>query len=328
MLSKSNGQSLRHHLRAFLSSSLLAGCLAFGSSAHAGLVFQFTYSNDMGAPVTTAAQQQAIETAGTLFSTMFATHFTNSATLQFNVVSQTSGVAAASTDATLLTSSRSVEVVQTKVQTGFDANGATADGSIEINWANNFVLDPNAPVDFGAGELDLFSVMAHELTHALGFASFAGLSGGTFRNKFDEFLTNLAGQRLINEITGLINSGVFDDAALNNGLFIGANALAANGGVGASIQGQDGDAAAFSGALSHLGSNAFSAPMGGSPLNNALMLCCGGNFVTGQGRVYNAAEVGILADLGYSRVGSVPEPGSIALVMVGLAGLAFRKRKA
>ena len=310
--------------------AVLAGCLAFGTSAHAGLTFQFTYSTDPGATATTAAQQQAITTAGQLFSSMFATHFSNSATLQYNVVSQTSGVASASTGATLLTHARSLEVVQNKILTGIDANGATADGSIEINWGNNWVLDPNAPVDFANGELDVFSVIAHELTHSFGFASFAGLSGGTFRNKFDEFLTSLSGQQLIDGVSNGVDAGVYADASLNNALFTGANAIAANGGVGVSIQGQSGDPTAFSGALSHLGTNAFSAPIGGSPLDNALMLCCGGLNVKGQGRVYNAAEVGIMRDLGYTpnAVNDVPEPGTLALVLAALGGMAMRRRKA
>ena len=84
----------------------------------------------------------------------------------------------------------------------------------------------------------------------------------------------------------------------------------------------------FSGGLSHLGTVEFSAPVGGSPDMNALMLCCGGLNVTGEPRDYNAAEVGILADLGYSQVTTaVPEPSTYALMLVGLAGVGFTVKR-
>ena len=182
--------------RALSTSVVLSAALLASSAAQAGLVFQFTFSNDPGAPANTAAQQQAIIKGGELFSAMFGTYFTNMATLQFNVVSQTSGVASASTDADLSSTSPSVEVVMSKLQTGVDTNGAKADGEVTINWSENFVLDPNAPVDFAAGQLDLFSVLDHEFTHAIGFFGLTGLSEGYLQNKFDGYLTTLSGTRL------------------------------------------------------------------------------------------------------------------------------------
>ena len=49
--------------------------------------------------------------------------------------------------------------------------------------------------------------------------------------------------------------------------------------------------------------------------------------MTGQGRVYNAAEIGIMTDLGYTRVSAVPEPSSIALVFAGLAAIGFARKR-
>jgi hypothetical protein len=118
-------------------------------------VFQFNFVVDPGAASFTQAQQDAVIKAGQLFSQMFGTHFTNSATLQFNVVSQTTGLAAAASEVQF-NGGLAGEVVLNKVKTGVDLNGATVDGSVFLNLATNFQYDPNAPVDFANGQIDFF----------------------------------------------------------------------------------------------------------------------------------------------------------------------------
>ena len=188
-------------LRTVAAAGLLACGTLISSTAHASLVFQFDFSADPGAPAFTAQQQAAIVTGGNLFSQMFATHFTNSATLQFNVVSQITGLAAATDDTQLNANGTAGETVLTKVTTGVDLNGAAADGSIFINLATDFQYDPNAPVDFEHGQIDLFSVLDHELTHAFGFSSDIQTGDPVFHNKFDTFLTTNSGVPIVDPIT-------------------------------------------------------------------------------------------------------------------------------
>ena len=306
--------------RRILAGAVSCISLLAASSAQAGLVFNFTFAADAGAADFTNEQKAAVVQAGQLFSAMFATHFTNSATLDYTVTSQTTGLASAgSTALGSSASNKLIEVVQNKILTGVDANGAGNDGFINLNLATPFVYDPLAPVDFGAGQVDLFSVLDHELTHSLGFISYASVFAGSgVYGTFDTFLKTNSGVSLIQG--GAVDTAALADAQANNALFSGPKTIAGYGS-GAPIQGPGGD-------LSHLGTAAFSAPVGGSPDQNGLMLCCGGLNVTGEPRDYNAAEIGILADLGYSTVPTaIPEPSSIALVLAGLAGIGFKRRR-
>lgn len=302
-----------------LSGMAIACSLFAASSAHAALNFEFNFSAEPGQLAFTAGQQQSIVTAGNLFSGVFGKYFSNTATLQFNVVSDGVGVASAGQDLVFNPDGSNTEVVRIKVTTGFDANGSSkADGAININLNQNFQFDPNAPVDFANGQIDLFSVIQHEVTHALGFQSFAA-SG--FSSKFDTFLTTngLVPQPLV--LNGMLNSAATQEALINGALFIGPNAVAAYG-AGVPIQGMQG-ARGDDGRLNHLGTDAFSSP---TVPQNALMLCCGGASVQFEPRDYNTSEVGILADLGYS-LAPVPEPSTYALMVAGLAGVGFAAKR-
>lgn len=298
--------------QAMLSAAVLAAGM-FASSANAALSFQFDFQGDF-----TAAQQQGVVDAGALFSQMFATHFTNTATLRFNVISTDVGLASAATNETGAAGFGNTEVVRNKAINGVDLNGPTADGFININLATNFQYNPNAPVDFAGGQIDLYSLMDHELTHALGFVSFvAPTSAGDF-TKFDQFLTSNAGVALVDPVTGVVNQAALADATANGALFAGPNAIARYG-APVPIQGPDG-------ALSHLGTDAFSFP---TSSQNALMLCCGGLVNSFEPRDYNAAEIGIMTDLGYTAVAAVPEPSTYAMALAGLGliGALTKRRK-
>ncbi len=308
------GRGRRRHgsvLRSVVAASVLACGAMIGTSAQAALSFQFDFQGDF-----TAVQQQGVIDAGALFSQMFATHFTNTATLRFNVISKDVGLASAATNETGAAGFGNTEVVRNKAINGVDLNGPTADGFININLATNFQYDPNAPVDFDGGQIDLYSLINHELTHALGFVSFvAPTSSGDF-TKFDQFLTSNAGVAFVDPITGLVNQAALADATANGALFAGPNAIARYG-APVPIQGPDG-------ALSHLGTTAFSFP---TSSQNALMLCCGGLVNSFEPRDYNAAEIGIMADLGYTLT-PVPEPTTYALMIAGIAlvGYATKRR--
>ena len=293
-----------------LSGVAIACSLFAASTAHAALNFEFNFSAEPGQLAFTAEQQQSIVTAGNLFSDVFGKYFSNTATLQFDVISDGTGVASAGQALVFNPDGSNTEVVRTKVITGNDANGAASDGMININLGVYFQFDPNATVDFANGQIDLFSVIQHEVTHALGFQSFAP-SG--FASKFDTFLTTTGGTPFVSG--GVLNTDAVQDALANGAFFVGANAVTAYGG-SVPISGPDG-------LLNHLDTFAFSSP---EVPQNALMLCCGGLNVQFEPRDYNATEVGILADLGYT-LAPIPEPSTYALMLAGLSGLGFAAKR-
>jgi hypothetical protein len=269
-----------------IGAGLVAAGLMVCNQANAAITFNFDFQGDF---VGNATAQQAIVTAGNLFSNMFASHFSNTATLDFIVASENTGLAEAGSALQGPAGFGTADVVRNKVVTGIDSNGAVADGTISINLATPFVFDPNAPINFAAGEIDLFSVLDHELTHAFGFASYGTGATNVLHSTFDQFLTDKAGDPLFDSATLLVNQSAYDNALANGALFDGAHAIA-NYGSPVPIEGGFG-------AFSHLSTDAFSSP---TVPQNALMLCCGGLNVQFEPRDYNSAEVGILADLGYT----------------------------
>jgi hypothetical protein len=303
--------------RALVSSGLLAFGTLMGTGAQAALTFNFDFQGEF---VGNASAQQAVITAGNLFSDMFATHFTNTATVDFTVFSQNVGLASAGTYALGVPGFGNGEAVRNKIINGVDLTGPGAEGFININLAVPFQLDPTAPVDFANGQIDFYSVMDHELTHALGFVSLGYTTGGAALSKFDQFLTTNGGTALFDPVTGITNAAALDDALANSALFNGANTVAQYG-AAVPIQGPDGD-------LSHLGTDAFTIP---TTTVNGLMLCCGNPNSPDQSepRNYNLAEIGIMTDLGYTPTAAVPEPSTYALMLAGLAvaGFAAKRRK-
>ena len=305
-----------HNSRHLLATALLACGTMTATTAQASLIFNFEFQGDF---VGNATAQQAIITSGNLFSSMFASHFSNSAVLTFTVNSETSGIASAGSDGISAPGFGNGEVVRNKILTGTDLNGSTADGFIFINLATNFQFDPNAPVDFAAGQIDLYSVMDHELTHALGFGSNINAAGDTpgAYSKWDQFITTKTGVSVVDPITMLVNHAAYLDAQTTGGVFNGANAIAAWGAPVPLVRSDD---------ISHLEQDTFSTP--NVPFN--YLMRGSGNLIDPRvPRDYMPAEVGIMADLGYSAVAAVPEPSTFALMLAGMSfvGFAATRRK-
>jgi PEP-CTERM motif len=329
----------RHTLaRALLTGGLLASGLSFGSVAHAAISFQFNFLDGAGTGFndTTqgASRQTALNTAATLFSTMFGNYFSNSGTIVLDATAssdpQGSTLASAGSQLSLAGGApngfNAGEVVKTKLLSGTDLNGASADGMVNVNFGRSWQLDPNAPV--GGSEFDFYGVLFHEFTHALGFASTiqsdgTGLFSGNHWGTFDKFLTDKNGNAVITAGTFATNSvwttasvgGTSPDAGL---FFNGTHAVAANEGQLVGIY----SPTTWSGgsSSSHLDTD--------NPAYAGMMM----RHAVGNGsaaRTYSAIEVGIMQDIGYTAVAAVPEPESCAMMFAGLGvvGCIARRRR-
>ena len=179
-------------------------------------------------------------------------------------------------------------VVQKKILTGVDANGATADSRITWNFAYPWALGDTV----ANNQYDFQSVATHELVHTFGFQSGIGTPASVDRNwtTFDTFLSTSNG-------TAVIGSDYVWDSAYSANLtggggglyFDGPNAVLAYGGPvplytpGTWVDGSS---------LSHL--DPAHAPTGTTYLMDP-------SDTYGPGvRVISPVEVGILTDLGYT----------------------------
>lgn len=179
-------------------------------------------------------------------------------------------------------------VVQHKLRTGIDANGAAADGRITWNFGSEWGLGETV----GAGEYDFRSTAMHELLHSFGFLSLTGEAGNNeneYWSTLDSFLVNEDGDRPINR---RFEWDTDFDAILTGQAgklyFGGRHASAAYGGF---VPFYSPDPWEEGSSGSHTDDATFT-------LDGALMM----NARTGTGpglRVLSEIEVGILRDLGY-----------------------------
>lgn len=331
-------------LKTLVQLGLLAGCLSVGSVAHANITFVFDYNDNAGTTEFLGAANQyrrdALQNAGTLFSNYFGSLFSNSATITLGVQgtneSCNNGCTLAFAGSNTVYDTPGFgngEVVRNKLVNGIDVNGAANDGSVGVNWGAPWELNPAVSVfTQNAGNFDFYAALFHEFTHALGFASALSKAGDDgspaggvtqpgYWNKFDQFMTDCQGTDLIDHATGLTNAVYADASVSANGksmCFDGANALAANGGADVALYAPTTYADGSSG--SHLLSTGA---------DTGAMMKFDRDPNVDEPRTYNAITTGIMKDLGYTAVvNAVPEPGTIALVLTALAGLAIRRRKA
>ena len=327
----------RRRARTALVGALLVSGLTVGSAAQAAITFQFNFLDSAGTGFNDAttgnARQAALTEAASMYSTLFGQYFTNSGTIVLDATATnnplSSNLASAGSEVVLFGSTPSGfnldEVVRTKLQTGFDANGASADGSVDVNFGRPWQLDAGATVT--NGQYDFYSTVFHEFTHALGFSSLISQNGtGLFNTKhwavYDQFLVDKNGNPVIDHTTFAIDSAIWNTASVGGtspdaGIFFnGANAVAANGGELVGLYSpttwSDGSS------VSHIDTD--------NPAYDGMMML----HARGTGpdaRNFSSIEVGMLQDLGYTPVSVVPEPESFALMLAGLGVLGLVRRR-
>ena len=191
-------------------------------------------------------------------------------------------------------------IVQSKILTGVDPNGGSADALISYNWGQPWALGNSV----SGSQYDFKAVAIHELLHTLGFLTGADNNPSNVNwSTFDRYLRTSGGLAVIDPNTYAVIGGY-------QGNFTGAN-----------------------GGLYFTGPNAGTVKLytpgtwsSGSSVSHVDQL---NGFVmnpfygTGIGpRVLTATEVGILRDLGYTVNNS---PGVAAFIVIWV-GFARRRR--
>ena len=296
---------------------------------HAQISFSFDYSGSTDF-MNSQVARDALESAASIASSFF-TH-TASVTMEVTSVNNASDTLASAgsnfaAGGTVGFGNRGV--VGHKILTGVDLNDATADGTVEVNFGQNWDFDDDI-----AGNLqDFKSTMIHELLHAVGFSSSIQENGNdpfdtTPGNAgmwapFDQFVFSSAG-RIIGA-DAILDGTAWNTASVGgtganpaaNGLYFGGTqAQAAFGGNPVPLYSPTTWSNGSSG--SHLDDDFFT----GAELK--IM-----NASTGNGpgiRTLSTVEQAIFRDLGFTVV---PEPHEYAIItFVGLSiVVAIRRRK-
>lgn len=271
------------------------------------LTFSFIYGS--GSQYWSTEARTALQDSAALLATYLVV--TSPTTIVYTVTGENapaSGtLASAGSDLSAPGSGFFATVVQKKIQTGVDANGAAADGEITWNFGNSWAFGTAV----GTSEYDFESTAMHELLHTFGFLSFvdqAGTNTGRSWTTFDQYLVTADGTRVI---TDSYRWNTAYNSTLTGGLYFGGpDAVAVYGGV---VPLYTPDPWESGSSVSHLDDDTFTGA--NSMLMNAAT-------ETGPGvRVISPVELAILKDLGYTVTDAVPVQ---ALVLIGF-GLLRRR---
>ncbi len=276
------------------------------------LTFVFNYGT--GSKYWSTASRDALQSAANTLASYFVV--TTPVTLVFDVSATNSPRSStmASTGSDLISGANGFfnTVVQNKILTGVDSNGAAADGTVDVNFGLSWSFGNSV----SSSQYDFTSTAMHELLHAFGFLSYVDQPGkNNYQNwtKFDSMIVTSSGVKAINPNFKWNTNFNRNLTGANGGLyFAGTNAVAAYGGLVPLYTPKRWEAGS---SVSHLDDNTF--------IGAAAKLM---NAVTDTGlgiRVLSPVEIGVLKDIGYTMV--TPAPGTATLLFFGL--VVFRRRR-
>jgi hypothetical protein len=183
-------------------------------------------------------------------------------------------------------------VVQNKLISGVDSNGAAADGSISWNFGSDWDYGDSVAAD----KFDFDAVAMHELMHSFGFLSYTSKPGentNRYWSILDSFITTSTGAKVIGP--DYTWNTAYDPNLIggNGGLYLaGANAVA--GYDGALVPIFTPDPWEEGSSTSHLDDATF---------NGVSQKLMNAKTDTGPGvRILSPIELGILKDMGYTVV--------------------------
>lgn len=198
--------------------------------------------------------------------------------------------------------------------TGIDPSGSFPDATAQVNFGHNWNSGLGTPA---SNQFDLFTVLLHEVTHAMGFLSLMNSTGASaigtnVYSVYDSFLERQNGTRLFP--SGPTFVGNSSDLTTGRVFFDGPNTLAFNNGNRSEMYTPNTFSSGSS--ISHLD---------GSMHPTAVMNPSVAPGVTK--RVYSSQDLGVLADIGWT-LNAVPEPGTMAIwTVLGTAAVLVRRRR-
>ena len=190
--------------------------------------------------------------------------------------------------------------------TGVDPLGGVVDGRGEVNFGRNWNSDTGAPA---GNEFDLYTVVLHEITHSMGFASLFNQDGSTLiagtRSVYDSLLEDVNGNKLLNGTDFVGDSSVFT----SGNLFFDAN----------------GDKLEMHAPANFNGGSSISHFDLGFPGANVMFPTVAPGVTR---RVYSENDLAVLEAIGWNLKGTaVPEPSGFVFATALLLGIGYRKRR-
>ena len=277
----------------FRPASTTASVVVRQGAAAAGSLLQFQFVYGSGSQRWSPAARSSLQAAADALSAYIVvsapTVITFDVTGEYSLLS--SNLAEASSEFISADAGFLPTIVQYKILNGGDPNGAAADGTITFNFAQPWESGDS----IAHGKYDIQSVAMHELTHTMGYLSYAdapGYNTGTSWTVFDSFLVNSDGTKVIG--SDFIWNSAYDPnlTGTNLGIYFGGPAAVAAYGQLVPLYTPSPWSSGSS--LSHLNDRVFAG--GNRKLMNA-------QVASGQGiRVLSPVELGILADIGYTVI--------------------------
>ena len=291
-----------------------AGASAGALVNEGAIKFAFTYT--MGSDLWTDDRRAALEKAAASYNAYLLV--TQPVTLTYDVTATDSADGTlASAGSPLISSAPGFwrTVVQNKLISGVDSNGAAADG--EIDWNFGYIWGLGDSVE--NTEYDLTTVALHELMHTFGFMSSVGSpdsNTGRTWTVYDSFISTSNGTRAIRPDYTWNTAFIANLTGGNGGLYFGGvDAVTAYGALVPLYTPSPWEEGS---AISHLDDATFTG------LERNIM---NAQLATGPGiRIPNAIELGILKGIGYTVI-TAPVSGGSAVVIIGFVFLRRARRR-
>ena len=275
----------------------------------------FDWANGSGSQYWTAGNLAALNTAATRLSSyiVVAAPVTITTTLVGQNNPSSNFLASSYTNFSTSGPGYFGTVVQTKILTGADANGASADSQLTWNFAYPWALGDTV----GGNQYDFQSVAMHEIMHSLGVLS--GIEGPVSMDSnwttYDSFLSTSTGTSVINPNYSWNTAYNANLTGANGGLYFdGPNAVAVYGGP---VPLYTPGSWASGSSVTHLN------PTPVRPTGTTAYLMDPSDGYGPGVRVITPVEIGILKDLGYLIV----TPSNASVFFIFGFGLLRRRRR-